>query len=61
MDKKVCQGRLSSLLTYNFSTNTLPKWIEATGEGYQIGDATISDIVYVNDMSFVMMLVVAMQ
>ena len=61
MDRGVCQGSLSSLPTYNVSTDSLPKWVEESREGYQIGTAHIPDLVYVNDNALVTMLIEAMQ
>ena len=61
MDRGVCQEGLSSLPTYNVSTDSLPKWVEDSGEGYQIGYAKIPDLVYVDDKALVTMLIEAMQ
>ena len=41
MDQGVCQGGLSSLPTYNLSTDSMPKWIETLNEGYEIGNAKL--------------------
>ena len=61
MDRGVCQGGLVSLPTYNVSTDSLPKWVEDSGEGYQIGNTKVPDLVYVDDKALVTMLVEAMQ
>ena len=61
IERVVCQGGLSSLLTYNVSTDTLPKWIESTDEGYEIGNAKVPDLVCVDDQSLVTVSVEAMQ
>ena len=61
MDRGVCQGGLPSLPTYNVSTDSLPKWVEESGEGYQIGTARIPDLLYVDDNALVTMLIEAMQ
>ena len=60
IERGVCQSGLSSLLTYNVSTDTLPKWIESTDEGYEIGNAKVPDLVYVNDQSLVTVFVEAL-
>ena len=61
MDRGVCQGGLSSLPTYNVTTDSLPKWIEDQDEGYEIGNAIIPDLVYVDDQALITILVEAMQ
>ena len=61
MERGVCQGGLPSLPTYNVSTDSLPKWVEESGEGYQIGTARIPDLLYVDDNALVTMLIEAMQ
>ena len=61
MDRGICQGGLFSLPTYRVSTDSLPKWIEDSDEGYQIGTVKIPDLVYVDDKAPVTMLVEAMQ
>ena len=46
---------------YNVSTDTLPKWVETKDEGYEIGNAKIPDLVYVDDQSLVTILIEGIQ